>query len=121
MCRPKHRNDYNHGKCGFVGGNPRYSKKDRLANRVELEVEVPEPYVSDDYESADWDYLDGLSFDYLLEMNPRFEDDDLHLDHDDLEDLSCFEDDDLPVEPMLMSFGRNSIEEGGMFYEGYWS
>lgn len=24
--RPKHRNDYNHGKSGMVGGNPRYNR-----------------------------------------------------------------------------------------------
>lgn len=26
MRRPKHRNDRNHGKNGWVGGNPRYSR-----------------------------------------------------------------------------------------------
>ena len=25
--RQKHRNDHNHGKSGWVGGNPRYGKK----------------------------------------------------------------------------------------------
>jgi len=25
--RVKHRNDYNHGKNGWIGGNPRYSGK----------------------------------------------------------------------------------------------
>lgn len=25
--RPKHRNDKNHGKNGWVSGNPRYSRK----------------------------------------------------------------------------------------------
>ena len=111
--RPKHRNDYNHGKNGFVGGNPRYSKKDRRDNRVELKVEEPD---MDLY----YHLLEMEEYYFYAELGHY--DDDLHLDHnfDDLEDFSCFEDDDLPVEPMLMSFGRNSIEEGGMFYEGYW-
>ena len=26
MPRPKHRKDHNHGKNGWVGGNPRYGK-----------------------------------------------------------------------------------------------
>jgi hypothetical protein len=114
MCRPKHRNDYNHGKNG---GNPRYSKKDRRDNRVELVAEEPD---MDLY----YHLLEMEEYYFNAEFGCYDYDDDLRLDHDDLDDLedfSCFEDDDLPVEPMLMSFGRNSIEEGGMFYEGYWS
>lgn len=33
--RQKHRNDHNHGKNGFVGGNPRYNraKENRMAKK----------------------------------------------------------------------------------------
>lgn len=31
--RRKHRNDYAHGKSGWVGGNPRYRRKRRKADR----------------------------------------------------------------------------------------
>lgn len=32
MCRRKHRKDYNHGKRGWVAGNPRYCRA-RAAGR----------------------------------------------------------------------------------------
>lgn len=116
MCRPKHRNDHNHAKSGFVGGNPRYSdcRANRVDNRVELEDESEEAYLDylEDLNDMEMEFM--LEHEWLDSVDDYY--DGLHLDHD----LSCFEDDDLPVEPMLMSFGRNSIEEGGMFYEGYW-
>lgn len=28
--RAKHKRDYNHGKSGFVGGNPRFGKANKL-------------------------------------------------------------------------------------------
>jgi len=33
--RPKHRKDYNHGKQGFVGGNPRHQRTKAMAKRKE--------------------------------------------------------------------------------------
>jgi hypothetical protein len=30
--RPKHRKDQNHGKSGWVGGNPRYRRRRRKPN-----------------------------------------------------------------------------------------
>ena len=117
MPRPKHRNDHNHSKCGFVGGNPRYSKKDRRDNRVELVAEEPD---MDLY----YHLLEMEEFYFNAEMGLYDYDDDLRLDHDDLDDQdfdhdldsSCYEDDDLSFAQM-MSFGRNSIEDGGMYYE----
>jgi hypothetical protein len=117
MCRPKHRNDHNHSKCGFVGGNPRYSKKDRRDNRVELVAEEPD---MDLY----YHLLELEEYYFNAEFGCYDYDDDIRLDHDDLDDLddhedsSCYEDDDLSFD-LMMSFGRNSIEEGGMSYEDW--
>jgi hypothetical protein len=32
--RPKHKNDYNHGKRGWVSGNPRYQRNRRNQSRI---------------------------------------------------------------------------------------
>ena len=38
--RPKHRNDHNHGKNGFVGGNPRYNRaKEKMKTKQEHEID----------------------------------------------------------------------------------
>ena len=33
MCRKKHRNDHNHGKRGWVSGNPRYNRNRKTAHK----------------------------------------------------------------------------------------
>lgn len=33
MARRKHRNDHNHGKNGWVGGNPRYKRRRRKPSK----------------------------------------------------------------------------------------
>lgn len=80
--RKKHRNDYNHGKNGYVTGNPRYGKSrgsqkpDRKADRLKamkLEAVASKPETEEERfdreEAARLDAEYGQGFDPYADCN----------------------------------------------------